>query len=66
MSLVPAGHSLERRVARLLAWQPRTAASAQRLSSTAVFSSFAALALVAVSYSWSLAQMHELTELLIR
>jgi Zn-dependent protease with chaperone function len=66
MSLVPSGNSLETRVARLLAWQPRAQLSAQRSSVPAAFYSFAALALVLASYSWSLAQMHELTELLIR
>ena len=66
MSFVPTGHSLERRVARLLAWQPPTPMSAQKPSATPALYSLGGLALMAASYSWSLAQVHKLTELLIR
>jgi len=66
MSLVLTGNSLERRVARLLAWEPRTRVTAEKVTGAAVFSSFGAVALTAISYSWLLVQMHALTELLIR
>jgi hypothetical protein len=66
MSLVPEkGASLRARVQRLLSWQRPVSARRPYLRKIVALGSLAAV-LVALNYSWVLAQMHEFTELLVR
>ncbi|HJX83588.1 MAG TPA: hypothetical protein VJ723_04510 [Candidatus Angelobacter sp.] len=66
MSLVPEkGARLSARIQRLLSWQLPVSARRPYLRKIVAVGSLAAI-LVALNYSWVLAQMHEFTELLVR